>query len=133
MARCPAHRDRHPSLRITEKPDGVVLLFCHAGCGAVDVLESVGLTFSDLYPDRKSTAAPSPIQRAAGMSLRTVAHAALVVVNLCNDVSRGKIVSEKQMALAIDLANEINRAMAAAGLRPEVVPRGWGKERRARG
>jgi hypothetical protein len=31
MARCPAHRDRIPSLAIPER-DGRVLVHCHAGC-----------------------------------------------------------------------------------------------------
>ena len=131
MARCPAHRDRTASLRITEKPDGRVIFHCHAGCGGADVVEALGLNFSDLKPAGSVTAGPSLIERDARKSLQAVAHAALVTVNLCNDVARGKVVSEKQVDLAINLANEINCALAAAGLRPAVVPKDWGKERRA--
>jgi hypothetical protein len=133
MARCPAHRDRTASLRITEKPDGRVIFHCHAGCGGGDVVEAVGLRFSDLKPERCTTAGPSLIERNARKSLQAVAHTALVTVSLLNDVARKKIVSEKQVGLAISLANEIQNALAAAGLRPAVVPKDWGKERRARG
>lgn len=51
IARCPAHQDRDPSLSVRELPDGRVLVHCHAGCGAVDVMASVGLSMTDLFPD----------------------------------------------------------------------------------
>lgn len=50
VARCPAHDDRGPSLSIKELPDGRVLVHCFAGCGALDVLTSIGLEWSDLFP-----------------------------------------------------------------------------------
>ena len=48
---CPAHEDRSPSLAIREVPDGRILLKCFAGCAAADVMHSVGMTLSDLFPD----------------------------------------------------------------------------------
>jgi len=49
-ARCPHHHDNRPSLSITETPEGVVLLHCHYGCSAEEVLGAIDLTFADLYP-----------------------------------------------------------------------------------
>tara|TARA_R110002012_G_scaffold196220_5_gene364538 strand:+ start:4472 stop:4858 length:387 start_codon:yes stop_codon:yes gene_type:complete len=52
IARCPAHDDGTPSLSVTEIEGGNrVLIHCHGGCGALDVLESIGLDWSALYPD----------------------------------------------------------------------------------
>jgi len=51
VARCPAHDDRSPSLSIRETGDSRVLVHCHAGCDAFDVLQAIGLQFSDLYDD----------------------------------------------------------------------------------
>jgi DNA primase len=52
IARCPAHDDGTPSLSVTEIDSGNrVLIHCHGGCGALDVLESIGLDWSALYPD----------------------------------------------------------------------------------
>jgi hypothetical protein len=51
MATCPAHGDLSPSLSVTELEDGRVLINCYAGCGAIDVLASVGLDWQALYPD----------------------------------------------------------------------------------
>lgn len=48
-ARCPAHDDKAPSLRINEADDGTLLLHCMVGCSAVDVLAAVGLTLGDLF------------------------------------------------------------------------------------
>ena len=52
IARCPAHDDRSPSLGVTGKDDGRILLHCFAGCETEDVLSAVGLTFGDMYPKR---------------------------------------------------------------------------------
>jgi hypothetical protein len=50
MAKCPAHRDRSPSLSIAEGYEGRVLLKCWAGCTLPDLLEAVGLRIRDLFP-----------------------------------------------------------------------------------
>ena len=122
MARCPAHRDLTPSLRVTETEAGAVLLHCHAGCGAADVLESVGLRFSDLYPPRESQQArPTPIERNARLSLQTIAHASLTAATLLGNVARANRCSEAQAELAVRLAVDIQKALDAAGIKPTVL------------
>lgn len=51
MARCPAHRDREPSLSIRER-GGRVLVHCHAGCDQRDVIAA--LRQRGLWPDREA-------------------------------------------------------------------------------
>lgn len=53
MARCPAHRDKSPSLSVRECDDGTVLIRCFAGCPTHDVVAAVGLELSDLFPPRQ--------------------------------------------------------------------------------
>ncbi|MCU7876790.1 MAG: hypothetical protein KZQ84_08320 [Candidatus Thiodiazotropha sp. (ex Lucinoma borealis)] len=48
MSRCPTHDDNNPSLSISLRGESIAI-YCHAGCSTEDVLESVGLTFRDLY------------------------------------------------------------------------------------
>ncbi|MCG7868385.1 MAG: hypothetical protein JAY74_18720 [Candidatus Thiodiazotropha taylori] len=48
MARCPAHDDKTPSLSISLSGDSIGI-YCHGGCSTEDVLDSIGLTFTDLY------------------------------------------------------------------------------------
>jgi hypothetical protein len=48
---CPAHDDRSPSLSITLRNDGRILINCFAECGGGDIMAAIGLSLSDLYPD----------------------------------------------------------------------------------
>ena len=50
-AKCPAHEDRSPSLSIKALDDGRVLVHCHAGCSAHDVMAALGLSLRDLFPE----------------------------------------------------------------------------------
>lgn len=52
VARCPAHDDRHASLSVAEGADGRVLIYCHSGCNFDQIVGSLGLSVSDLFPDR---------------------------------------------------------------------------------
>lgn len=51
QARCPAHPDKSPSLAI-KHDDDAILVHCFAGCATESVLSAIGLSFSDLYPQR---------------------------------------------------------------------------------
>lgn len=50
MACCPAHEDRNPSMRVTDKGDRI-LLHCYAGCDPQLILAAIGMTYSDLFED----------------------------------------------------------------------------------
>lgn len=52
IACCPHHSDKSPSMTIRELDDGRILLHCFAGCPPNDILASIGLRFSDLFPDK---------------------------------------------------------------------------------
>jgi DNA primase len=49
---CPAHEDKNPSLVIRQLDDGRILLHCFGGCEALDVVEALGLSMTDLFPER---------------------------------------------------------------------------------
>jgi hypothetical protein len=52
LAKCPAHKDRSPSLSIRELEDGRVLVHDFGGCAIGDVLAATGLEMSALFPER---------------------------------------------------------------------------------
>jgi len=52
---CPAHADREPSLSIGLGEQGQVLLKCFAGCQIERIVEAMGLTITDLFPDGATT------------------------------------------------------------------------------
>lgn len=60
VARCPAHADRRPSLSLWLGRSSVLLIGCHAGCRKCDILRAVGLTMSDLFPDKQTD---EPVRR----------------------------------------------------------------------
>jgi hypothetical protein len=59
LAKCPAHRDRNPSLSISER-DGKVLLHCFAGCTAESICATLGIRVSDLFAESAEKRAPVP-------------------------------------------------------------------------
>ncbi|MDE6881001.1 MAG: hypothetical protein K2P20_06535 [Oscillospiraceae bacterium] len=50
---CPNHGDTHQSLSVSIGNGGKLLLHCHAGCTAEDIVWSMGLTMKDLFVEDK--------------------------------------------------------------------------------
>lgn len=94
LARCPAHDDKSPSLSIREGDDGRVLIYCFAGCGAVDVVEALGLGLADLFPERladystKRRRHAPPIPAADALSILELE--ALTVEFCARDLAQGR-------------------------------------------
>ena len=55
QAKCPCHDDRQASLTVSEGEKGLVL-YCHSGCQTEDILKKIGLSFSDIMPEREKPA-----------------------------------------------------------------------------
>ncbi len=51
IACCPAHEDEKASLSIGQGDDGRILLHCHAGCTAGEIVSALGIGMKDLYPE----------------------------------------------------------------------------------
>lgn len=54
QARCPAHKDRSPSLSIAVGDDGRLLVHCHAECGIDAICGALGIEIHDLFPPRET-------------------------------------------------------------------------------
>jgi len=53
QGRCPAHESSGgQSLTLATGDDGEVLVHCFAGCDTTDIVAAVGLTMSDLFPEK---------------------------------------------------------------------------------
>jgi hypothetical protein len=50
MVCCSAHNDKTPSLQITPRSDGKINFTCYAGCHIDHILNTAGLSFTDIYP-----------------------------------------------------------------------------------
>lgn len=64
IACCPAHKDRSPSLAITEADDGRLLIHCFGQhCDAGTIVQAVGLELHDLFPERSDEHVRKPLRR----------------------------------------------------------------------
>jgi len=51
MARYPAHNDKTPSMSVSLGEDNRLLVYCHGTCETSAVLEAMGLTMRELFPE----------------------------------------------------------------------------------
>ncbi len=118
LSRCPAHADRSPSLAIKDGDDGRVLIHCFAGCETEDVLSAIGMTFSDIMPERigaKHSYKPVRNRISPRDALATLDHESLVVAIIAHDFLEHKEIDEPTWARLAQSVARINetRAMAA--------------------
>jgi hypothetical protein len=52
IACCPAHDDKSPSLGIKQADDDKILIHCFGGCDVQSIVSAIGLTLSDLMPEK---------------------------------------------------------------------------------
>lgn len=115
VARCPAHKDRSPSLSIRELDDGRVLIHDFGGCSVESVLDSLGLTCRDLFPERLAdhlARVPNAGSHAhaAADALKVMAREAGVLVLAAQDLAAGALLSPKDRARMLEAALRIRGA-----------------------
>ena len=115
LSRCPAHDDRSPSLAIKDGDDGRVLIHCFAGCDVENVLDALGLSFSDLMPQRLGHSyKPLRNRFDARQALQCIWHEALVVSVLAEDLANGISLSNENCERLTLATSRISGAMDAA-------------------
>ncbi len=118
LSRCPSHDDRSPSLAIKDGDDGRVLIHCFAGCEPQSVLDAIGLTFTDIMPERVGQDhAYKPVRNRISPrdALATLDHESLVVAIIGADILEHKQVDEPtwdRLGAAVQRINT-TRAMCA--------------------
>jgi hypothetical protein len=113
LARCPAHEDHSPSLSIRELDDGRVLINCFAGCGAINVLDSLGLEWSALFPSGRNNVATTRYtgSRIAARDLLTIISEETTVVAIVAAVMlQRRTVTEADWQRLAKAAARIGRA-----------------------
>lgn len=116
---CPAHDDRSPSLGIKELPDGRLLIRCHAGCNAEEIVSAVSLSLSDLYPPRMTGQHYRGRRErliTATQGLAIVANETLVAAIIATDIAKGKGVAEKDVDRLWLAAGRVNAVYAEVAL-----------------
>ena len=111
VACCPAHEDRSPSLAIKETEDGRVLIHCFAGCEPQAILSSIGLTFSDVMPERVGEFKPMRQKFSPRVVAEVTAFNASVIAAIAEEVAHGAELSIEDKDKLVDLAAEIREAV----------------------
>jgi hypothetical protein len=114
--RCPAHQDKGPSLSIRELDDGRVLLHCFAGCEPQSVLDAIGLTFDDLFPEKLGGDVMKRERRPfiAGDVLRCLSFEALVLYQYANHLAQGHPLSNEARARLLTAATRFQHGAEVA-------------------
>lgn len=118
-ALCPAHEDKTPSLSIREGQDGRVLVHCFGGCEVYNIVGSVGMDLTDLFPpkdDRPRDVANKRLPFFATDLLKIAAFEALVVMVAAFDLSRGKTLSQADRERMVLAQQRLEEVVQYAGL-----------------
>jgi hypothetical protein len=118
VAKCPAHDDRSPSMAVRELDDGRILLHCFAECSPDEILDAIGMTFSDLYPEKTEGHCHHPERRPwpASDALRCVSFDALVVASSAATLLDGTPFSEADRERLMLAASRLQEAATLAGV-----------------
>lgn len=128
-AKCPCCGGQSRKVTIAER-DGKVLLHCFGGCRAVEVLESVGLSWADIMPPRHWPDLPEERRRArqaireAGWvsALSVLALEAKVTLLAARQLAHWQVLDEgddARLTLAVErIDHATSMLVEAAGWRP---------------
>ena len=118
--RVPTRKDKHPSGSARLMPDGRLLIHDFAGSTAQEILEAVGLEFSDLYPasfDRGMTATRGESRPFyAADALRCLHQETLFVWACALTIKRGATLADTDYKRLDKSIEHIQNALTAAGL-----------------
>jgi hypothetical protein len=117
---CPAHDDKGPSLAVTEREDGRILMHCFAGCDIADVLGALGMDMNDLFPPKAKTQdgirpAIKPAFFASDL-MRIIHLESLVVQIVAFDIAKGKPVTEETRERMLTAYHRIDEAVRYANV-----------------
>lgn len=115
IASCPTsahtHGDRSRGLSIRQIDDRL-LIYCHAGCGAAEIMEALGLSLSHLYERPLSKGFVGQIRPAIPASdlLLILDHETTVAVLILDEIVTRRTVSEGQVQRLTLAAARIGKA-----------------------
>lgn len=115
QACCPAHDDKGPSLAIRELDDGRVLVHCFAGCGAAEILDAVGLDWSELHPPKPAGDYLPKVRKPWNASdvLNALSLEVLIAWNYTKKAAGGETLTEKERERLLLCASRMQRGLEA--------------------
>lgn len=115
IARCPAHSDKSPSLTVKDIGDRL-LVHCFAGCSSHDVVSSLGLELSDLFPERLETHRLIKKRFMPHDVIKCLAGETLFMVMCADALAKGEILPDSDLKRLRICHKRFNSAARAAGI-----------------
>ncbi len=126
LAPCPSHEDRSPSLSIRVTDDQCILLHCFGGCHVEDVVSAIGLSMTDLFPERpkqhtngKFKAPRLRAQEALMLLGQEISVVAILLGELVEIINRGETPSDLALAR---LRQAFSRIQSVRNFTDEATP-----------
>jgi putative DNA primase/helicase len=132
LALCPVHNDRnHPSLKLTLKSDGMLLLVCRTGCDRAEILRKMNLTGADLFnvdgQGARTISAKAPETIGPG----EIAGLRMFVDETSAALTEGSEAADylaHRFGLSVEVAQDLGVGYAAPGDRPQAwLSRGFSR------
>lgn len=119
IASCPTRDDKRPSMTIRELDDGRILLHDFGGSSPHEILNAIGMSFSDLYPESITNYAKAERRPFFATDvLKTIAFEALLIAMAASRIANGESFDEGDRARLMLAASRIREALHAAGVNP---------------
>lgn len=118
MCQCPSHQDRTASLIITDNGDGRILINCFAGCDTYSILQSIGLDWSDVMPEKSISNNEKPVKNIiyASEALRIIRFESQVMLAIAYDITK-KAIADVEMIKRMERSMQIiNKAYEASNV-----------------
>lgn len=116
MAKCPCHADKTASLAINDMGDGRVLINCFAGCDTYSILNSVGLDWQDVMPEKLAGEHKSVKQIIyPSEALKLIQFETRIVLVAAYDLSKNKPLQLDELKRLELSMQRINKAVEGAG------------------
>ncbi|MCL7744356.1 hypothetical protein LV476_05240 [Guyparkeria hydrothermalis] len=121
VCRCPAHNDKRPSLLVSEREDGDILMHCRAGCSFFEVRDALGIDPVDLIPEHMRYARQKSPHKgprfSAWQALQALAVDVIVVALCAAQIRRDGWIDDDDMRALTDAEGRIKATLKAGGFR----------------
>lgn len=108
---CPAHNDDKPSLAVREVETGQILIHCFAGCSVDQILDSLGMDITELFPDEQKNLQPLKKKFFPMAVLQLVRHEVVIVGLAAIDLKNGKALSPEDQDRLLVAIGRIQEAV----------------------
>lgn len=117
MCACPSHDDKSPSMHVLLNDDGKILINCKAGCDTYSILQSIGLDWEDVMPEKATHHRKKPVKQVlyASEALELIKYEARIVLASAFKMRREALTSDDMARLEVSM-QVINKLTQEAGL-----------------